>query len=478
MRDYYLYLAQYLDLFFLIYFFCIYVIYTLITILGTIKVFQRSKELAAEDLNPIYRSDTLPHITFLVAAYNESACIINTIENILAVGYEYKEILVVNDGSTDNTLDLIKEKFNLFPIPHYYKEVLPSKPVRNFYQSQSHPILKVIDKENGEKFDALNAGLNACETDFFITFDADTCVDDNYFETLIRPLLSVPETIAFGADVYIKNGCLLHYKYIDTDSFPADYLPSMQAIEYIRAFLGRQGWDYLGGNFVMSGAFSMLLTKVVIQCGGFAPTFANDMEIILRLNRIMGETKISYKISYVPDPVAWTDGPETLKDLARQRKVWHRGLLECIWYNKSLFFNPKHGKFGLFVFPFLVLGEAFEPVIELLGFIYIIVGLFLNAVNVTNAILVLAIFWGFTLLLALTLLLVEEMSFGKYSIPKKMSLLIWFSFIENIGYRQLNLFWRIAGIIDFFKKFSIIRRDADKVEKSVQKAIEKGPIKW
>lgn len=478
MRDTYIYYSYYFDNFFLFYFGYINGVYALTLILGLIKIFNRVEELKVEDSFPIFHSESLPRVTFLVAAYNEEKDIIQTIDNLLALSYRHKNILIINDGSTDGTLELLKQKYQLLPIPQYYEEILPSMAVREIYQSKLFPLITLIDKENGGKYDALNAGLNACQTTYFITCDADTLVDDQHFIALIRPLLTSKQNVGLGASVYIKNECTLHYNIILADAFHGEYFSSMQSIEYIRAFLGRQGWDYLGGNFVMSGAFSILGTQAVIQCGGFAPTVANDMEIILRLNRVLLATNTPYKISYLPDPVAWTDGPVTLKELGNQRAAWQMGLLESIWYNKILLFNPKYGKFGCFVFSFLTLGEAIEPLVEAIGYIYIILGLWLNAINVINLLLLLLIVWLFTFILTATSLLAEEITFRKFFNLRSILYLLFYSVIENLGYRQLNLIWRLRGTFDFIKKILIVEKDSKYINNCVKEAIRQGEIKW
>lgn len=478
MNELFNYSIYFLNPFFLIYFGFINLIYTILLFYGVKRVNSRARQLAVESLMPIYRSESLPEITFMVAAYNEESDILTTIDNLLALSYEYKRILIINDGSTDGTLDLLKRQYHLLPMPKYYEDKLPSKPVRGLYQSKSHPIIQVIDKENGEKFDALNAGLNACTTTFFITVDADTCIEDANFESLIRPIFFEKTNVALGAAVYIKNGCLLKYNQISPDIAPGDYLSAMQSIEYIRAFLSRQGWNYLGGNVVISGAFSILLTKVVMQCGGFAPTIANDMEIIIRLNRILIATKTPYRIIYLPDPVAWTDAPMTIRELGRQRAGWHRGLLESIWYNRVLFFNTNYRPYGFWTFSFLVLAEALEPLVELLAYLYVLVGLWLHAFDTYALLLILCVVWMFNFFLSLAALLVEETTFSRYTQFKRIVYLMYYSLIENLGYKQMNLWWRIRGFYDFFRKFSKVQQDSKFVNKCVEDAISKGEIKW
>lgn len=418
----------------------------------------------------------MPEITFIVPAFNESRHILPVVNNLLHLTYRYKKIILVNDGSTDNTMELLIQAYQLIPIVKFYHDSLPSKPIRNVFQSTLYPELMVIDKENGERHDALNAGVNACKDPYFFVVDADTYIDDEGFESLIRPILTSPETIAIGAGVRIRNGCDLEYNKIRTNRFPISYLTAMQAIEYLRTFMMREGWNNLGGNFCIAGAFSIFVTDLIREVGGYAPTFANDLEIIVRLNRFMKQTKIPYKISYLPDPVAWTEGPSTLKKLGNQRMVWQRGTMESVWFHKSMLFNPKYGKYGFIVFPFLVFGEMLEAVVEFLALLYIFVGIYLGVINANQAAFLLLIVLTFVFLYTLFCILIEELSFHKYPNPRSIFLLVFYSFIEVFGYRQLTVFWRIRGCIGFFKRFSAIKKDSAQVNELLKKALKKRGI--
>lgn len=471
--EFFFFISPCVDNFFLIYFSIINIIYTILLAFGAYKIYHRQMELNLEDFTGILRSNSLPEITFLVATYNNASNNLSVVENLLNLSYRYKQILIVNDGSTDNTFELVKEKYQLTKIPVFYKTVLPSKPVRGVYRSKLFPEILCIDKENGEKFDALNAGLNACKNPYFITIDDDTFIEDENFEALIRPLLFSPETVAIGAGVRIVNGCDLSFNHIITDKAPRSYVDAMQSVEYFRTFLMRQGWDYTGGNFVTSGAFSILSTETIVKIGGYAPTNANDLEIIVRLNRVLKDLHITYKIGYLPDPVAWTEGPKTLKELGHQRMIWHRGLLESIWFHKKLFLNPKYGAFGLFVFPFMVLGEAIEPLVEILGYLYLIAVIALGISSIFYVFLLLAIIWGFNFLYTLSCLLIEELTFRKYRTNRSLALLIYYTAIENLGYRQLTLIWRLKGVFSFFKRFKKIKEDSKALNKSIEEIIKK-----
>lgn len=471
--EFFIFISPWVDAFFLLYFSSINIIYTVLLALGAYKIYHRQTELNLEDFTSILRSNSLPEITFLVTLYNKPTSALLLVDNLLNLTYRYKQILIVNDGSTDNSFEIFREKYQLIKIPIFYKTILPSKPIRGVYRSKLFPEILFIDKENGQKSDALNAGLNACKNPYFITVDDDTFIDNEGFEALIRPMLFSPDIVATGASIRIVNGCDLNFNCITTDKFPRSYIDAMQSVEYFRAFLMRQGWDYAGGNFVISGAFAILSTDTIMKIGGYAPTNADDLEIIVRLNRVLKDLHTTYTTCYLPDPVAWTEGPKTLKVLGRQRMVWHRGLLESIWFHKKLFFNPKYGAFGLFVVPFMVLGEALEPVVETLGYLYLIAVIFFGISSLSYVFLLLAIIWGFNFLYTLSCLLIEELTFRKYRTNRSLALLIYYTIIENVGYRQLTLIWRLNGILNFFKRFKKIKETSKALNKSIEEIIQK-----
>ncbi len=467
-----------LDPFFLIYFSIVNLIYVIFFIIGSFGTFKRIREIYAEDLTSILKSNSLPEMTFIVPTYNDEAFIMSCIDSLRNLSYRYKQIIIVNDGSTDNTFKVLFEKLELKHIPVFFNQTLPTKPIRGAYESTLYPEIIVIDKENGEKFDAVNVALNACQTNYFVLIDSDTFIEDSEFEALIRPIFSSPEIIAVGAAVKIQDGCEIVGRNIETTAFPQNYISAVQAIEYLRAFLMRVGWDFCDNNYIISGAFGVFIKDVVVQAGGYGPTIANDLEMILRLNRIMIASGTKYQIKYLPDPVAWTKAPGTWKALADQRLRWHRGLLECLWFHKSMIFNPKYGAQGMLVHPFLLIYEGFEPVIESLGYIYILVGWWFGVVNSYFVILFLMITVGFVFIQTLFCLLMEEFSFKKYPSVRTIWLLFLYSLVENFGYRQLTLIWRLRGFISFFKRYSEIKKDTDKLNASINEILKKGKLHW
>jgi cellulose synthase/poly-beta-1,6-N-acetylglucosamine synthase-like glycosyltransferase len=472
MYEFYYFISYWLDPFFLLYFGTINIFYTILLTLGAIKIYKRHKEIEEEDFTSLLQSSSMPEITFIVPAYNEADNIQSLVDNLANLSYRYKRVIVVNDGSVDATMEILFDNFNLVPIPKHYEETLPTKPIRQVYRSLTYPEIIVIDKENGTKHDALNAGLNLCETHYFILIDADTYVDNTVFESLIRPILSSPETIAIGGTIRIRNGCTLEYNRVNPDTIPMTYVTSMQTIEYLRSFIMRQGWDYLGGNYVISGAFSVFSTELVKELGGYAPTVAEDLEIVLRINRALIAADIPYKSAYLPDPVAWTEGPSTLKELSNQRYNWHRGTCESVWFNKCMFMNPKYRSYGLVVFPFLVLAEAVEPLVEILGYIYIIVGLWLGLIGKVYISMLFMTVWGFGILYTIACILIEDLTYRKYTGRKELFKLIYYTIIESFGYRQMSLYWRFRGFVVFCWRYKMNNKIARAIKKLVDRFLK------
>ncbi len=461
-----------IDIFFLGYFLSINLIYLILLFLGSLKVYFRYKELSAEDVKIILHSNSLPEITFIVPMWNEEKNILATIHNLFNLSYRYKQVIVVNDGSSDDSLEMLKKTYELIEIPNFYKEQIPTTPIKKVYRSKLRPELIVIDKMHTGKYDSLNAGINVCENPFFICIDADTIIDNTGFEVLVRPILTNPKVIAIGASIRIKNGTTLHFNRVSSIGFPNNLISAFQELEYLRSFIMRQGWNYVGGNVVFSGAFSIFSKDPIIKIGGFSPSIAEDMEIVIRLHKVMKETKTPYETRYMPDPIAWTEGPSSMKSLGKQRTNWHLGTLESLWYHKKICFNLRYGFFGIFNYPFWTWGEAFEPVFEFLGYTLIVLSWALGIINGSFFILIILVSYGFIFLFSVVCLLIEELSFKKYTSFKTLSILIFLSFIENFGYRQFTIFWRLRGFVRFIKTFKKIQKDAEKVRKSVKTAKE------
>ncbi len=438
--------------------------------LGNIKSYFRHITLTMDDLSFIPNTKTLPEITFLLPVYNIANDSFLSVDSVLDLSYPNKHIIIINDGSQDDTLSYLQQKFQFVPIPFsFYKHLLPTKKIKGLYRSTQHPEMFLIDKENGKKRDALNAGLNLCRNPYFITLDADTFVDDKRFLGLIRPLLSYPHVVGVGSSLAVKNNLLIEKGKFSTKDTGHYYLPSVQIIEYLRTFLIRLGWDYFKGTFVISGAFSVFQTDIIRKIGGFLCPMAEDLEIVIRLQYLMKKSKIPYKLFYLPDPIAWTEVPNKIGQLKRQRKKWHLGLLQSLYYHRRIFLNGKCGALGLITFPFLIFAEALEPLMETLAIIIFVQVLFFTSfvALLPWVIFVLGIIVGFSDI-AVFAFLIEELSFSRYPLFKTFFQLLILSIVEIFGYRQIILWANLSAFIQFIKDRKQIRLEGKKIVQSMK----------
>ncbi len=356
---------------------------------------------------------------------------------------------MVSDGSTDDTLRLLIDAFELEPADRTPSSRLPTKPVEAVYRSRRHPNLWIIDKVNGGKADSLNAGLNYTRTVLFCAMDADTLLEPEALPRLARPFLEDRTTVAAGGIVRIANGCDIDGGVIRKVLLPRGMIARVQVVEYLRAFLAtRVGWDVLGATLIISGAFGVFRREIVADAGGFAvDTVGEDMELIVRLHRYCRDNEIDYRISFIPDPVAWTEAPEDLKSLSRQRNRWQRGLVQTLWRHRNMLGNPRYGSPALIGFTYYTIFEVIGPIIEAAGFALFIAAVLtgLAPMSFVVAFLALAVATGIALSVAAVAL--EELSFRRYTKASDLWRLLAVALIENFGYRQLATIWRVNGII-------------------------------
>jgi cellulose synthase/poly-beta-1,6-N-acetylglucosamine synthase-like glycosyltransferase len=398
-------------------------------------------------------SRVVPSISMLAPAYNEGATVAESVRALLALFYPNLEVVVVNDGSKDDTMQVMVDTFDLSPIHPIYQKRIPSKPVVGVYRSRLYPNLVVIDKANGGKADALNAGLNFATGELVCAIDADTLIEPDSLQRMVRPFLERTDVVAAGGTIRIANGSIVDGGRVTRARAPRQLLPGCQVVEYLRAFLfGRLGWNRLGGNLIISGAFGLFRRASMLAAGGYEhSTVGEDMELALRLRRIGYEQKGPHVIAFVPDPVAWTEAPETARVLGRQRDRWHRGLADVLWRHRRVMFNPRYGAMGMVVFPYFVIVELMAPVVEAVGLIGLILGIWIGAIDVPFAILFFLMAYGLGSVLTVMTLVMEEASFHRYDSFKDRLILVLWAFVENLGYRQLTVVWRLQGIWKYLR---------------------------
>lgn len=397
----------------------------------------------------------LPEVAVLAPAYNEEVTVEESVSSLLDLNYPELEVIVINDGSKDGTLKVLKDKFKLFPAPRAVDEKIPTKPVKTVYRSAVNERLIVIDKENGGKADSLNAGVNYSRGRLFCAIDADSIIEADALHSLVRHWLERDaKVVALGGSVRVANDCRIEKGEVIEARLPRKFLPAIQVMEYIRAFLcGRTGWSKINTLLIISGAFGLFERKSVIEAGGYrTDTVGEDMEMVVRLHRKMRDRGKPYKMIFVPDPVCWTQVPDSLEILGRQRNRWHRGLMETLLYNRKMIFNPKYGLAGLIGMPHFLFFEMLGPVVEVTGYFVVVISYILGWLNIKFVVLFLLLAIVFGVLLSLFSLLLEEFTVKRYDRPKDIIRLFFLAVLENFGYRQINSWWRLKAIFDFIRK--------------------------
>jgi len=442
-------IGVYFSWFILIYMLVVISFYSVVMLISVIQL-RKEYRLDREKSFGDYAEDiyTKP-ISIIVPAFNEEAGIVHSIRSLLSINYPVFEIIVVNDGSSDKTMDVLIEQYDMKEIKKVIRKQVNSKPIKKVYQSQILPNLFLVDKDNGGKADALNAGLNFSHYPYVCSLDGDSVLERDAFLKVMKPIIeSNEEVIASGGSIRIANGCEIRNGEVLKIGLAKNPLVIMQVIEYLRAFLmGRIGLSRHNLLLIISGAFGVFSKHWVVQAGGYrSDTVGEDMELVVRIHRILKETRQKKRIVYVPDPVCWTEVPESTKYLKRQRRRWHRGLFESLWIHRKLTFNPKYGLIGFVSFPYFWIVEFLGPIVELSGYIYIVISLFAGGIYLEFAILIFLLSCLYGTIFSAFAILLEEWSLRKYPRISDLLKLFLYSLTETIWYRPLTVFWRCQGI--------------------------------
>jgi cellulose synthase/poly-beta-1,6-N-acetylglucosamine synthase-like glycosyltransferase len=421
--------------------------YLLLNFLSLASLRLTRYERTLDGLPQVYSALEIP-ISILVPAYNEEATIAASIRSMLQLSYAEFEIIVINDGSKDDTLAVLQQEFALQLFPEALRVQIDTKPVRGIYQSALYPNLRVIDKHNGGKADSLNAGVNASRYPLFCGVDADSILQRDSLQHVVKPFLDDPDMVATGGTIRIANGCNVSGGFLTKVGLPRNPWAMFQVVEYLRAFLfGRLGWSAISGMLIISGAFGLFRKETVVMAGGYRPnTIGEDMELVVRIHRLLREKRQRYRIEFVPEPVCWTEAPEDRATLRNQRIRWQRGLSESLTSNWGLMFSRNGGVPGWFAFPFMVLFEWLGPLIELAGYGFMFLSFQFGALSWTAFLVFLFVAIGLGILLSASALLLEELSFHIYPKGRQMLFLGLIVVVENFGYRQLTTWWRLIGL--------------------------------
>lgn len=400
-------------------------------------------------------ADEAPGIALLAPAFNEEVNIVESVNSLLALHYPDFEVIVINDGSKDRTLETVVGHFGLERVERYHDLHVKHEPIRGLYATPRLPRLLVVDKENGGKSDALNAGMNVARAPLFCSMDADSLLEPDALLRAVRPFVEEPrKTLAVGGTIRIANGSRIEEGQVVDMRLPANFLALVQIIEYLRAFLmARLALSSMQALTVISGAFGIFQRQAALEVGGYSHgTVGEDMELVIKLHRLWREKKEPYRIDFIPEPVCWTEVPESLKVLGRQRARWQRGALETFFRHKKMLFNPRYGRVGFLGFGHILIVDVVGPLVEVLGYFLVPLLWALGLLSVDYLLAFLAVTFTLGIFVSAATLILEEVELRRFPNARDLAIVTAVAVAENFGYRQLANFWRIRGWWQFLRK--------------------------
>ncbi|GIP25303.1 glycosyl transferase family 2 [Paenibacillus sp. J23TS9] len=416
-------------------------------------IFRRSKY---SSYNTLSGSELVPSVSLLVPAYNEELTIIENVYCLMTLNYPNYEVIVINDGSSDETLSVLIAEFKLEKMSNpEIRGTIETNEMRGIYHNPDYPQLFIIDKENGGKADSLNAGINFSHYPLISSIDADSLLEKDALIRMARMYMENPEEmVAIGGDVRIANGCLIENGAVKKVSLPRKIWPMFQSIEYLKAFLGgRIGWSHINGLVIVSGAFGLFRKDYVIAVGGYRGGYpGEDMNIIIKLHRYMLSHKLPYKVAFCPEAVCWTQAPDSYKIISNQRMRWGRGNLKNMIENRGMLFNPKYKVMGMITMPYNVLFETFNPYFRITGLLALIGYTLLDMTHwrILLTFFLLNFLSGY--LLSVGAIILEEIAFRRFKKLSDLWKMLLFSALKFAGYHQLGVIWRVQGHIQYLRK--------------------------
>lgn len=443
---------------FLIYGTAVTLIYGWIGIYALGAVLRYKKENTFTDYSIIAANPNAPVFSVIAPAYNEGMTIVENVRSLLSLYYHNLEIIIVNDGSKDESIQKLIEAYELESVAYYIQGKIETNAVRGVYKSKNPAFKKliVVDKENGGKADALNVGVNISSGEYLVCIDVDCILEQDSILKLAKPMLEQTDKkfIACGGVIRLANNCVIENGKVVSVNMPKSLLGRTQALEYIRAFvLGRMAWSRASGLILISGAFGVFDRKIVLACGGYDKnTVGEDMELVVRMRKYMEEKNEPYEVLTIPDPLCWTEVPESKDILRKQRNRWMRGTMETLWKHRKMMFNPKYKKLGMVSLPYWFFFEFLGPLIEFSGYIIFIIFLLLGIINWPFFIVLFALVISMGFLYSIYAILVDLVSHQVYTKRKDFFRLIFTAFSEPFYFHPIVVKAGVNGFIDYFKK--------------------------
>jgi biofilm PGA synthesis N-glycosyltransferase PgaC len=450
-------LVEVLGIMFLLYSFCIIISYLIITVLSALEMRDHLRKNKFADYLDVVTSPVSPSISIIAPAYNEGLNIVQNAKSLMTLHYSKFEVIIVNDGSKDDSVEKMIEAFDLVKTDFAYNSSISTKPVRAVYKSTNRSFAKLtfIDKENGGKADALNAGINVSTMDIIACIDVDCILSSSSLTRMARPFMEETnrKVIAVGGVIGVANNCEVKDGTVVDYRVPESFIGKFQVIEYFRSFLmGRMAWTRINGLMLISGAFGFFNREIVQKVGGYFPqTVGEDMELIVRMRRYMEEEKIPYKVGFVPDPLCWTEVPESEDILSRQRNRWMRGTIETLQLHNKIGYNPKYGVLGMISYPFWSVYEKSAPIMETIGVLYTLAMIITGDFSAIYLVALFVLIYFFSVLISSFSILYEQLAYNNYKNKKDLRSLLKVVLLEPFLIHPRVVWWGLKGHWDFLK---------------------------
>jgi cellulose synthase/poly-beta-1,6-N-acetylglucosamine synthase-like glycosyltransferase len=420
--------------------------------IASVDVSRWLRRVAFAGHDDVFANPLTPAVSILVPAYNEELSIVENVRAMLVLKYPEFEVVVVDDGSTDATFERLQQAFDLVETNRAVADEVPTiGEVSSVHVPAGGGPLVVVRKANaGRRSDAINVGINASRHPLVCMVDADSLLEVDSLLRVVKPFIDDPRrVVASGGVIRAANGSRIESGHVVDATMPRRWIERVQVLEYLRSFLlGRTGWSKVGGLLIISGAFGVFRRDIVIEVGGLdLTTLGEDAELVARIHHHLRKQKRDYRITFVAEPVCWTEVPHSRRVLARQRVRWSQGLAEVRWRHRTMVGNPRYGRIGLIVLPYYLMFELLGPVVELFGLAVVIASFALGITNVTFALLFAAVAFGYGAFVSISALAVEEFSFHRYRRWRDLLTAVAAVLVENVGYRQMHSWWRLKGLV-------------------------------
>ena len=425
-------------------------------IVGSLDLYKHHRQ---EQFKSILPSDYYVPISIIVPAHNEEITVVDTVRSLLTLEYRAYEIIVVDDGSKDRTSEVLAKAFDMHLVHRPIRRQVDCQREEFIYETRAQKVpLTLIRKKNGGKADSLNMGINAANFPYFICMDADSVLQYDSLRRIVQPVLADGNVVAVGGIVRISNDVELENGRVKRYRLPRNILAFMQVLEYDRSFLAsRILFDRFNGSLIISGAFGLFKKSTVIAVGGYdRKTLGEDMELVVKLHEYCTSNSIPYSIRYASDAICWTQAPERLRDLCKQRRRWHLGLFQSMYKHRTMFSNHRFGAVSFVSYLYFLIYELLSPFIEIFGVCTMALAWWFDLINVPFMVLFFLIYAVFGAILTLTAFFSRiytadlTVSFGDgvraaclclFELVFLRFILAWVRCTAFIGYRKRWLSW-------------------------------------